>query len=466
MNERLSSAAEAGRRWVHTVPTQVALRSTAAVATVYLLLSMAVVLIVGHNLAASVDQRIATGLRSMVTYGRPSAPRQPAQGVPGFGDLLGGRFGTPLLAWVFDPDGNEQPQLETRPPPPLPASARQVTGPKTVSVGGTEVRVMGSAFPLRYSVDGPVVDGWVVVGQSTAGIAQARDTIVVAEAVVFPILVLLVFFGALAVGHRVARPIERARRRQLEFTADASHELRTPLSVIEAEATLALSRPREADSYRASFARVDVESKRLRRLVDDLLWLARFDAAPDPPDAELVDLGVLAAGAVERFRPVAERRSQRISGAVTGPAAPMITAPPDWLDRLLGVLLDNACRYSGEAGEVRVSVATDGSQVRVSVEDSGPGIAPEQREQVFDRFHRASTTPGGAGLGLAIGDAVVRATGGRWTVGDSPLGGAAMTVVWPRAAAERTARADDGHPAAEPSAPWSPAVTDSKGTGS
>jgi signal transduction histidine kinase len=464
VNERLSAATEAGRRWVHTVPTQVAVRSTAAVAAVYLLLGAMVVLIVGHNLSAGVDQRIAKGITSMQTTGRPFSPRQPAQEVPGFGDLLGGRFGTPLLAWVFGPDGNVQPLLGTRNNPELPAGAQHVTGPETVTVSGAEVRVMGS--PIQLVSTTGLVDGWVVVGQATTGIAQARSTLLVTEIVVFPILVVLVFFGALAVGRRVAVPLERARVRQLEFTADASHELRTPLSVIEAEATLALSRPREAESYRASFARVEVESKRLRRLVDDLLWLARFDAAPDPPDAELVDLGVLAAGAVERFRPVAERRSQRISGAVTGATAPVITAPPDWLDRLLGVLLDNACRYSGEAGEVRVTVTADGPHVRLSVEDSGPGIPPDQREQVFDRFHRASTTPGGAGLGLAIGDAVVRATGGRWTVGESPAGGASMTVVWPRAAGERNARSGDDRPAPEPSAPWPATVTDSKGTGS
>jgi signal transduction histidine kinase len=470
VNERLSTWVEDGRRWAQTVPTQVALRSTAAVAAVYLVLCAVVVLIVGHNLAAGVDQRIVSALSSMQTSHsvRPSSPR-PAQGEPGLGDLFGGRYGTPLFAWVFGPDGSEQPQLERSNTPALPASARHATDPETISVGGADVRVTGGPFLLQDPLSGQIVNGWVVVGQATTAIAQARTSLLTAEIVVFPILVVLVFFGALAVGRRVAAPLERARLRQLEFTADASHELRTPLSVIEAEATLALSRPREADSYRASFVRVEVESKRLRRLVDDLLWLARFDAAPEPPDAELVDLGVLAGGAVERFRPVAERRAQRISGAVTGPAAPMITAPPDWLDRLLGVLLDNACRYSGEAGEVRVSVATDSNHVRLSVEDSGPGIPADQRAHVFDRFHRASSTPGGAGLGLAIGDAVVRATGGRWTVGDSPAGGASMTVIWPRATGERTARTGDERPATQPPtppAPWPAPVTDSKGSAS
>ena len=459
MSTRVGSAVDATRRWAQTIPTQVALRTTAGVAAVYLALTLVVTVIVWHNLDAGLDQRIQTGVYSMQTTGHPFAPGSTPRSVTGFG-LLGGRYGAPLVAWVIDPSGNLT-QLGTLNAPELPAADRHVADTQTISLSGSDVRIAGGPIQLR-TITGDTVNGWVVVGQSTAPANQARDTLLLAELIVGPVLLLLVFFGALTVGRRVAAPIERARQRQLEFTADASHELRTPLSVIEAEATLALSREREAESYRTSFVRVEAESKKLRRLVDDLLWLARFDATPDPPDAELVDLGILAGGAVERFRSVAERRSQSISGAVNGPVEPLVTAPPDWLDRLLGVLLDNACRYSGEGGEVRVIVSASSSNVRLSVEDSGPGIPPEERAHVFDRFHRATATPGGAGLGLAIGDAIVRATGGRWTVGESPAGGASMTVVWPRTAGERSARSG-GRAPAETASGWPTAVTDSKG---
>jgi signal transduction histidine kinase len=97
------------------------------------------------------------------------------------------------------------------------------------------------------------------------------------------------------------------------------------------------------------------------------------------------------------------------------------------------VLLDNACKYSPDGGTVRVGVATDGGRVRLTVDDSGPGIAEDQRERIFDRFHRAIEGPAGAGLGLAIADAIVRATGGRWQVGRSPTNGARMAVSWPPA---------------------------------
>jgi signal transduction histidine kinase len=241
------------------------------------------------------------------------------------------------------------------------------------------------------------------------------------------------FFGSLVVGLRALAPVEQSRRRQLEFTADASHELRTPLSVIRAEADVALSSPREAAEYRDALTRIQGESRRLRQLVDDMLWLARFDSRPPPPGDEPVDLVTLAQACADRFRAVGPAVTADVGPAVTadvgaGPA--LISAPPEWIDRLAGVLMDNACRYAGPGGQVRIGVRAQGNRVSLTVEDSGPGIPEAERSRLFDRFHRVTEHGPGAGLGLAIGDSIVRSTGGRWQVGDSPLGGALMTVSW------------------------------------
>jgi signal transduction histidine kinase len=244
-------------------------------------------------------------------------------------------------------------------------------------------------------------------------------------------VLLLVFIGAYLVGRRVAGPIERARLAQLAFTADASHELRTPLSVIEAETSLALNEVADA-GYRQTLGRIQAEAGQLRRLVDDLLWLARFDAAPLVPSPVPIDVGVMAETMAERFGPIGQQRGMSISTSVTGSLSPVISAPPEWIARLFSVLLDNAFRHSPAGASVALVVASEAGRVQLAVEDDGPGIEPDQRSLVLNRFHRASGSHDGAGLGLAIADAIVRSTGGHWDIGESAAGGARMAVWWQR----------------------------------
>lgn len=390
---------------------RVALTATAVVAAAYIAISIALVAIVTSTLTAQVDGRLQEALDALAR--RPG----PGMGRP-FDDPGGGRrFGPGLLVWTRLEDGRIASNV---PDAALPVDPAAITRPTTIQVAGVDVRAAGM----------PVSSGYVVVGQTMDAVGQAQGTVVVAELAIAPLLLLVVFLGAVAIGRRAAAPIEAARLRQMAFTADASHELRTPLSVIEAQTSLALAGDRSEEWYRTAFGRVDREAARMRRLVEDMLWLARFDAARAAPAAEPVDLATLAAGTVDRFASVAETRGLALT--LDAPASAVVVAPPEWLDRLLGVLVDNACRYAPDGGRVTVRVRADDGRVTAAVEDDGPGIPPEARELIFDRFHRATDAPGGSGLGLAIADAIVRATNGRWTVGDSPAGGASMTVAWPR----------------------------------
>ena len=406
------------------LPIRVAAVTTAVVAVVYLVVAVAVVLIVGQNQLNGIDARLAEEINAV--RNRPDLLGFLA-GQGQFNDLDpdrdARRFQAPLLVWVTAPDGSS---YQSDPTAVLPASTRQLTGPATVTISGSEMRVVGTPLP------GATGTGWITIAQTTADIASARSNLIVAEGLIAPALLLLIFVGSLAIGRRVAGPIERARQRQLEFTADASHELRTPLTVIEAETSLALGSPRESTADRQTLERIQEETRHLRRLVEDLLWLARFDAAPAQPDAAPIDLGALATTTAERFRPVCEQRQIALTTRVTGSMSPVVSAPAEWLARLLSVLLDNAVRYSPAGGAVRVTVASDLGRVRLTVDDTGPGIPPADRESIFDRFRRASDQPGGAGLGLAIGNAIVRATSGTWEIGDAPEGGARMSVSWPR----------------------------------
>ena len=394
---------------------RVALGATVVVALLYAAVGAGVVAFATRDLTAQIDHRLTESIQ-----------RLPAGGIPSDGpyeDRDPDRpFGAPLLIWTIKADGTVVSSDST---PDLPDDLRSVEAPVSATIGTTSVRLAGASLSKTH----------VVVAQAMDGVADAQKTILLGWLVIAPFLFGAVFLGAVIIGRRVAAPIEAARRRQLEFTADASHELRTPLSVIEAHTSLALAQPRDAAWYRSAFERVDRESQRMRRLLEDMLWLARFDADHGPKEEEPVDLGVLAAQAADRFSAVAERRGLRLSVHVGGESV-VITAPGELVDRLIGVLVDNACKYAPEGGTVEVKVARDGPRAVVTVDDSGPGIGADDRAIIFDRFHRAvgtATDTDGAGLGLAIGDAIVRATGGRWSVGTSPAGGARFSVTWERA---------------------------------
>jgi len=302
----------------------------------------------------------------------------------------------------------------------------------------------------RYRLLADRSDGvTMIAGQSLASVDHLTALLREGETFAAPVLLLAMFCGALTIGLRALLPVEQSRRRQLELTADASHELRTPLSVISAETSVALSAPRKPVEYRAVLTRIEGESNRLRRIVEDLLWLARFDSAPPQPGEEPIDLATIAAAGADRFRALAAAQDFDIQVATGGPGPAWISAPPEWIDRLAGVLIDNACRYAGRGGVVRVSVGQRGNRVTMTVEDSGPGVAPEHREKLFDRFHRSTEQGGSAGLGLAIADSIVRTTDGQWRLGDSELGGASFEVSW-RRVNSRQASAGNQLPSASP----------------
>ncbi|MGP8160635.1 MAG: sensor histidine kinase, partial [Candidatus Dormibacteria bacterium] len=157
--------------------------------------------------------------------------------------------------------------------------------------------------------------------------------------------------------------------------------------------------------------------------------LGRFDSEPRPPHAQLIDLGTAARLAEERFGTLAAARSLSVS-AVAPEKVLLVCMPADWLDRLVGVLVDNACRHARTTVRIEAR-AVEGGRAEFSVSDDGEGIPKAELPLLFHRFHRGTSVGEGAGLGLAIGDSIVRATQGRWRVTNLAGGGARFAVVWP-----------------------------------
>ena len=367
-----------------------------------------------HSLVGQIDARLDQRLGQIALHPAAATP------IADFDNAHDADDG-PVFAWTERAPGS--PRAITPGAPTLPVAL----------VVPAERSIVASLGAQDFALKSRRVDGrWLVVGQSMAEAQHVLSDLITSEAIAGPILVLIVFLATLLIGVKAAGPIELSRRRQLEFTADASHELRTPLSVIEAEVSLALSSERSLEDYRDTLGRVNRETLRLRHIVDDLLWLSRFDAEPTPPGDEPVDVSVIAAACADRFDGVAQRREITISVHTRGEGRPWINAPPEWIDRLTAVLVDNACRYAGRGGIVQLLVRAQGNRVSLTVEDNGPGIPPEARPGLFDRFRRATDEGNGAGLGLAIADAVARATGGEWHVGVASLGGARIEIRWHR----------------------------------
>lgn len=386
----------------------------AAVAAVLVVLGFGVVaavldLLVEHRLEVQVDARLTRRLDEA----RLVPTDRLRSGLPPDGD----DGAAPVFVWEVS-SGRGRALVPGAPPLP---------GRRWVPGRTDEATIGATPFRFHTTRDGNVV---LVAGVSAAQIVSIRDDLLASEGILAGVLLVAVYLGAFAVGVKASAPVEEIRRRQAEFTADASHELRTPLSVIEAEVELALSRPRTGPSYRDTLGRVAGEGRRLRRIVDDLLWLARVDTEDRSAVPQRSAVDAVARGCVDRFQAVAAGR--RVSLTFDGSSAPgpVIDAAPEWVDRLVGVLVDNACKYAGSGGAVAVRVIARGNRCVLQVDDSGPGIPPAERSRVFDRFHRADDAPGGTGLGLAIADSVVRRTHGRWNVGDSPLGGTRMEVSW------------------------------------
>ena len=165
------------------------------------------------------------------------------------------------------------------------------------------------------------------------------------------------------------------------------------------------------------------QSERLRRLIGDLFELAKLDAHEQMPACEPVSLPELVSDIAQKFQLEAQRRGSTID-IDAGEGLPMVDADIALVERVLENLIDNALSHSPDGGAIRIPIAANGDSVRVTVADSGPGIAPEHLPRVFDRFYQADNAHRGnahAGLGLAIAKRIVELHGARLEV-ESTLG--------------------------------------------
>ncbi|MCI0651394.1 MAG: HAMP domain-containing histidine kinase, partial [Planctomycetes bacterium] len=229
--------------------------------------------------------------------------------------------------------------------------------------------------------------------------------------------------------------IETGYERERQFTGDASHELRGPIAKIQADAEVALARERTAAEYREALHRIAGYARHMKGVVESLLILARLEGGKEQLQKEPFDLAELI---IETAGTLPRTESNRVHLDL-GAAASAIHAfgQRGLIGAALHSLIENALRYSPADSKVQIRVEPNGRSVLIAVEDRGPGIPPELRDRVFDRFFRVDPArareSGGSGLGLAIVRAVAAAHGTTVELRSAPTGGTIAILAVPAA---------------------------------
>ncbi|HJX36570.1 MAG TPA: ATP-binding protein [Dehalococcoidales bacterium] len=342
-----------------------------------------------------------------------------------------------------------------------------------LSAAGTEnqnIRLYSTSFFNPFNGQ-PVV---IIVGQTTTEITDVLHTFVYVIVIAMVAIIILAGIGGLFLAERALKPVQQITKtaqniegsdlsqridvktddelgrlastlnemigrleesfnRQRQFTADASHELRTPLAIMQAEATLALSKERSPDDYRKSLETISQESDYMSSVIGKLLFLARSDAGKEQLSFEDVELKGLITGLASNIEALAQDKG--IKFVVDAKEELTVNGDKVKLRQLFINILENAVRYTPIAGQISVSLVQKDANAVVAIADTGIGIPPEHLPHIFERFYRVdkarARADGGVGLGLAIAKIIAESHKGKIEV-ESELGkGTTFTISLP-----------------------------------
>jgi len=240
-------------------------------------------------------------------------------------------------------------------------------------------------------------------------------------------------FNAMAdESERVVAELKQEERRKSRFVSDVSHELRTPLTAIRGAAETLIDGDVPEEEARQFLVTIVREADRLARLANDLLTLQRIEGATGELPLRRLALTDVATRAVEALAPLTDAREVTVT--VEG-EAPLVLGDTDRLQQVVANLVDNASRMTEAGGRVTVRLGQQDGRATLEVLDEGPGVPEEALPHLFERFYRAQRSrdrsSGGAGLGLAIVAAIVRAHAGTIEAANLPAGGSVFTIRLP-----------------------------------
>ena len=248
------------------------------------------------------------------------------------------------------------------------------------------------------------------------------------------ICLVLAYYASRFMADRAMAPIKKSWQRQQDFVADASHELRTPLTVVQVNLELVKGNPDETVASQSKWLDYSLlETKRMSKLVDDLLFLARADSQQQTLDAKQFSLNTALCGVIESIRPLAVTGGILLESSLDTE----ITYFGDEfrIKQLMVILLDNALKYTPSGGQVTLGLHDRDTFVEITVTDTGEGIESEHLTKIFERFYRVdkarSQQKEGTGLGLAIADWIIQSHRGQLKVSSTPGEGTTFIIILP-----------------------------------
>lgn len=237
--------------------------------------------------------------------------------------------------------------------------------------------------------------------------------------------------------NELAKTLKKNERDRSQWATDIAHELRTPVTALQSQLEAMRDGVFEAEPDRLAF--LSRETDRLSRLIDDLYLLSLAESGQLRYRKSSIDPLPLLKQSIERFQPTCVKKSieVRLNSSIQDPVR--IFADSDRLLQVYANILQNSCRYTDAGGRIEVGISANAGEVITSFEDSEPGVSDEELMLLFDRLYRVeksrSRRSGGAGLGLALCEAIVASHGGRMSAYHSELGGVGIECTFPRARA-------------------------------
>ncbi|MNX09842.1 Alkaline phosphatase synthesis sensor protein PhoR [compost metagenome] len=302
---------------------------------------------------------------------------------------------------------------------------------RTLAVNGSHYRVL--QLPYQENGTSPVVS--ITLIRSTKDVQRTLDALMWDLGAGIAVGAGIFVFAGLFLAGRALIPIRKSWDKQQRFVADASHELRTPTAIIQAQTELLLRHPGDSiEQMSPDIAVILKESKRMSKLLEDLLTLARSDSNQLQIQPTLFQLNALIRELTRQFSLLANTKEIDIEVELQEPLS--LWGDESRIRQLLVILLDNALKYTPESGVIKVSGRYQSNQVYVCVSDNGYGIAENELPYIFDRFYRGdkvrSHTEGGTGLGLSIAKWIVEVHGGDIHIHSRVGDGTRIELLFPR----------------------------------